>query len=204
VLASGVLVAVERLLIKLRQPASRADELVELRGRLRDQRNAAAGDNERALAHAIRTTKLAIADALHGVSSCSSCASAYPWPLGHYAGGACCGGVTADIFDDNEVGALALAGTRTRDLVPPHDDHAGCAFRGATGCSLAAANRPARCVHFVCDALRRELHARGQLDAIEGALATLDREMREFAAMRRARIDREIASSIVSAIESSR
>jgi hypothetical protein len=197
-----VLVAVERLLIKLRQPATRADELVELRGRLRGHRVAA--PDERALAHAIRTTKLAIADALHGVSSCSSCATGYPWPLGHYAGGACCGGVTADIFDDNEVAALALAGTRTRDLTPPHDDHAGCAFRGATGCSLAAADRPARCVHFVCDALRRELHARGQLDAVEDALAALDRAMREFAAMRRARIDREVAASIVSAIESSR
>jgi len=202
VLASGVLVAVERLLIKLRQPASRADELVELRGRLRDQRTA--GDDERALAHAIHTTKLAITGSLRDVSSCSSCAAGYPWPLGHYAGGACCGGVTADIFDDNELAALALAGTRTRDLVPPHDDHAGCAFRGATGCSLAPAHRPARCVHFVCDALRRELHARGQLDAIESALATLDRQMRELAAMRRARIDREIAASIVDAIESSR
>jgi hypothetical protein len=199
-----VLVSVERLLIKLRQPASRVDELVELRGRLRAQRVAAAGDDERALAHAIRAMKLAIAGELHGVESCGSCATGFPWPLGHYQGGACCAGVTADIFDDNEVAALALAGTRTRHLTPPHDDHAGCAFRGATGCSLPAAHRPARCVHYVCDTLRRELHARGRLDAIESALAALDRDMREFAAIRRARLDREVAASIVDAIQSSR
>jgi len=195
-----VLVAVERLLIKLRQPASRVDELVELRGRMREQLAASVGNDERALARAVHATKLSVGAELHAVSACRSCAVGDPWPGGHYSGGACCAGVTADIFDDNEVAALALAGTRPRHLHAPHGDHAGCAFRGPTGCSLELAHRPARCVHYTCDTLRRELHARGRLDVVEVKLAALDREMRELAAMRRARIDREIADSIVEAI----
>ena len=200
-----MLIAVERLLIKLRQPASRADELVALRGRLRAERRAAAGDDERALARDVRARKLAVSARLTDVTSCRSCATGAPWPRGHYDGGDCCSGVTAELFDDSELAALAHAGTRPRDLTPPAgDDHAGCAFRGAHGCSLALAHRPARCVHYVCDTLRRELYDRGRLDAVEADLAALNAAMQRFTAAREARLQRELSATLVAALVQSR
>jgi hypothetical protein len=192
-----VLIAAERLLLKLRQPASRADELIEVRRRLRDERAASADPEERDLARAVTAAKAAVAGELAEVRSCASCATGAPWPRGHYDGGDCCSGVTAELFDDNELAALAHAGTRPRDLVPPRDDHAGCAFRGAHGCSLVLAHRPARCVHYVCDTLRRELHDRGRLDAIEARLAELNATMQRFVAAHQARLDRELVAPLL-------
>jgi hypothetical protein len=196
-----MLIAVERLLLKLRQPASRADELVELRRRLRDEVASDVDDEERLLAHAVHASKLEVAAELRAVSSCGSCAIRQPWPVGAYDGGACCSGVTAELFDDNELAALAHAGTRTRDLVPPRRDlHAGCAFRGSRGCTLDVAHRPARCVHYVCDTLRRELHDRGKLDAIEAKLADLNRAMQRYVAVHQARRDREVLAPLIAAV----
>ena len=73
---SVVLIAVERLLIKLRQPASRAVELIELRRRLRAERAAAIDDEERALAATVHARKLAVVEQLTDVTSCASCAIA--------------------------------------------------------------------------------------------------------------------------------
>jgi hypothetical protein len=196
-----VLIAVERLLIKLRQPASRARELIELRKRLRTELAAEVDDDERALARSVLAQKRTIAARLDGVTSCRTCATGQSFPVGHYDGGACCSGVTADLFDEHELAALAHAGTRPHDLIPPRDDHAGCAFRGSTGCTLELAHRPARCVHYVCNTLRRELHTRGQLDAIEHELAELDRGMQQFRAVHRARLDREVLAPLIAAIE---
>jgi len=198
-----MLVAVERLLIKLRQPASRADELVELRWRMREEIASDVDDEERLLAHEVRAKKLEVAARLHAVSSCGSCAIHQPWPVGGYEGGACCSGVTAELFDDNELAALAHAGTRTRDLMPPRREaHAGCAFRGSRGCTVDVAHRPARCVHYVCDTLRRELHDRGQLDAVEAELADLNRAMQRFVAVHQARRDREVLAPLIEAVVS--
>lgn len=201
-----MLIAAERLLIKLRQPASRADELIALRRRVRAEVAGAADDEERALAVAVRARKLDVAAELHAVSSCGSCASGQPWPVGHHAGGACCSGVTADLFDDAELAALVHAGTRAHDLTPPAraHAHAGCAFRAGDGCTLEIAHRPARCIHYVCDTLRRELHARGQLDTIETQLAELNAAMQRFTAVHRARADREVLAPLVDAIEAAR
>ncbi|HUJ63126.1 MAG TPA: hypothetical protein VLX92_31730 [Kofleriaceae bacterium] len=199
-------VAVDRLLVKLRQPASRADELIALRERVRAELAGVADAEERAVADELRARKLDVAAELDGVASCGSCARGFPWPMGHHAGGACCGGVTAHVFDDDELAALVQAGTRPRDLAPParSHDHAGCAFRAADGCTLAIAHRPARCVHYTCDALRRELHARGRLDAIEPKLDALGRAMRRFAALHRARTDRDVLAAIARAVARSR
>lgn len=198
-----MLIAVERLLIKIRQPRSRAGELIELRRRLRAELGSAIDDQERALAQEVHARKLAVSAELRAVSSCGSCATNQPWPIGHYDGGACCSGVTGDLFDDHELAALVHAGTRLRDLTPPRDDHAGCAFRGAHGCSLEVDHRPARCVHYVCDTLRHELFDRGQLDGIEDRLAELDRAMQQFKAVHRARVDREVLAPILDAIAAS-
>src|SRR4051794_16365794 len=101
-----MLIAVERLLTKLRQPSSRADELVQLRRRLRDEVASEVDEQERQLAHAVQARKLEVAAALGAVSSCGSCGIRQPWPVGGYDGGACCSGVTAELFDDNELAAI--------------------------------------------------------------------------------------------------
>jgi hypothetical protein len=195
-----VLIAVERLLIKSRQPASRAEVLVELHRRLRDERAAVPADDERALAAEVKARKLAVSAELSGVASCATCATGKPWPRGHYDGGDCCAGVTADLFDENELAALAHAGTKVRHLTAPREDHVGCAFRGPVGCTLELAHRPARCVHYICDVLRRELYDRGQLDAIEARLRELDGAMKAFRAAHRARTDRDTVAPLLEAI----
>ncbi len=199
-----MLIAVERLLIKLRQPASRATELIELRERLRGELDARPDDDERVLARTVRDQKLRVSAVLTGVASCSTCATGQPFPRGHYNGGDCCSGETASLFDDNELAMLVHAGTRARDLVPPRTDHAGCAFRGPEGCTLEGEHRPARCVHYVCTTLRRELHSRGELDAVEAALAELDRRVQQFRAARSARVDRGVLTELFDAIADAR
>lgn len=197
-----MLIAVERLLIKLRQPSSRAAELIAVRERLRDELATVVEPEERELALAVHARKLRVAAEVRAVTSCSSCATGHPFPVGHYSGGACCSGVTADLFDDNELAALAHAGTKPRHLTPParDDAHAGCAFRGSTGCTLAIEHRPARCVHYLCDTLRRELHTRGQLDTVEAQLRDLDETMLRFRAVHQARRDREVLAPLIDAL----
>jgi hypothetical protein len=199
-----MLVRVERLLARLRQPASRADQLVELRRRVRAElASPHVDEEERALARTVHAKKLAVSAALQGVSSCSSCAKGQPSPVGEYDGGACCTAQTLDLFDDVELGALVHAGTRVADLTPPPrtDQHAGCAFRGAHGCSLDGTSRPSRCVHYVCNDLRRELHRRDQLDDIEAKLAELNAAMKAFAIVHKARRDREVLAPLIEALE---
>ncbi|TMQ14028.1 MAG: hypothetical protein E6J90_27435 [Deltaproteobacteria bacterium] len=195
-------VPIERLVMRLRQPASRAAEVAALRQRLRVERASTVADDERGLAGEVARAKRAAAAAFGEVASCGSCAARQPWPVGGFAGGACCAGATASVFDDHELAALAHAGTRPRDLRPPagRDAHAGCAFRGAEACSLALEHRPARCVHYVCDTLRVELHRRGRLDEVEAQLAELERAMRAFTAAHRARQDREVLAPVIDAV----
>ena len=199
-----MVIAVERLLIKIRQPRSRADELIALRQRLRTERARDVDDEERRLAEEVLAKKVAVSAELAAVSSCRTCATGQPWPRGAYDGGDCCAGVTADLFDENELAALAHAGTRPGDLVPPPgaDAHAGCAFRGPTGCTLDGKHRPGRCVHYLCEGLRGELHARGQLDTVEDRLGELNRAMQAFVAVHQARLDLDVVMPILDAIAS--
>ena len=95
---------------------------------------------------------------------------------------------------------LARAGTRPRHLRAPRGDHAGCAFRGATGCTLPPAHRPQRCVHYTCNLLRRELRARGELAPVDELLAELQRLMARFVELRRARLDDELAAPLEAAL----
>ncbi len=199
-----MLIAVERLMIKLRQPASRATELIELRRRLRAELASDPDDDERVLASAILDQKCVVSSMLRAVASCSSCASGHALPNGRYDGGDCCAGVTATLFDETELAALAHAGTRPHHLVAPRTDHAGCAFRGSVGCTLELPHRPARCVHYVCTTLRREIHDRGALDALEGALAELDRRVQRFGAVHAARVDTQVLAPLIDALAAAR
>lgn len=198
-----MLVPLDRLLRRLRQPRTRADELVALDRRLRAARTTAVTAEERALAAEVSARKHELARVLGEVTSCATCAKGHPAPRGLHDGGACCAGDTPALFDDHELAALALAGTRPLDLTAPRsaEPHAGCAFRGALGCSLALAHRPGRCVHYLCDDLRRELHRHARLDAVEEAQAALDQAMRRFVAARTARLDREAAAPLAAALE---
>jgi hypothetical protein len=186
-----VFVRVERLLMKLRQPASRADELNALRQRMRDELVADIRDDERALARDVHAAKLAVSAELTDVTSCAK------------DSGACCAGVTAHLFDDRELAALVGAGTRLADLTPPakHEAHDGCAFRGPRGCTLATEHRPARCVHYVCNELRRELHRKGRLDTVEALLAELNAAMQRFGQVHSERMDREVLEPLIVALQ---
>lgn len=196
----SALISVERLLLRLRQVPSRADELLDVRRRLRRERRARAGEAERTTAAAIRAIKTEVSAALASVDACRACASGKPWPRGAHAGGDCCSGVTADLFDDGEVAALALGGTRTRDLTAPRGDHAGCAFRGTEGCTLAAADRPGLCIYYMCSTLRHELHTRGELAAIDARLAELDRLTTQFLELRRDRLAQDELAPLARAL----
>jgi hypothetical protein len=47
--------------------------------------------------------------------------------------------------------------------------------------------------------LRRELHTRGRVDAIEAELAELDRRVQRFRAVRTARVDRQVLAPLIDA-----
>ena len=117
-----------------------------------------------------------------------------PAPSGVFAGGHCCSGATEDVFGDVEVAALVAGGTRAGDLCAPSTEHAGCAFRGEAGCSLAAADRPNICVRYACRSLSRELFDHGALDRFEHLSGQIERVFADFSTARAARLlDREWA-----------
>jgi hypothetical protein len=195
-----MLIPVERLFTRWRHVPSRADELIALRQRARVERTARATREEREAAHEVRALKLQLSSALAGVTSCASCAEGKPAPRGVFTGGDCCSGVTAELFSDDEVAALAQAGTRARDLTAPRGDHAGCAFRGAMGCTLQPVHRPVRCVTYVCGRLQRELRDRDALAAVDEMICALQTAMTRFRALRNTRIDDELLAPLEAAL----
>lgn len=179
-----------RLVLRARHVRSRADQLLDVHARLRAARRdcPATASDEHRLAREVRERKEQVSAALAGVSACGSCATGKPAPRGVFPGGDCCTGVTGELFSDDELAALAAGGTTQRDLRAPRTEHAGCAFRGDTGCSLAPGDRPERCVTYTCGTLRRELHARGELAEIEALIGELHAAMQRFLDLRRARL----------------
>lgn len=162
-------------------------------------------DDERGLAAQLLALKREMAAATGEVGSCASCAGGLPWPRGAYAGGDCCSGLADNVFSDDEVAALALTGTRPRDLVePPRDDaQAGCVFRGARGCTLDVDDRPSVCVRYACTRLQRELARLGRLDRTEAIARELGTTLVAFTAAHEARTGREWADRELAAIEKS-
>jgi hypothetical protein len=193
-------VAIDRLLVRLRHVPSRAADLIAVRDKLRAERAASPDPEELAAAAKVRRLKRTLANAAGAVSSCSRCGTGMPLPGGEFAGGFCCSASTGDLFTADEVALLAQGGTRLADLAAPRSKHAGCAFRGETGCTLTAEDRPALCVRFHCDDLRRELHSLGRLDAIEEHEQALEAAYKEFALLRAARLDRDELAQLLAGV----
>lgn len=180
-----MLIAAQRLVDRLRHPRTRADELFALRERFaRATSPAEASPEALRLAIELRALRIALSAALAGVESCSGCARRHPLPHGRWDGGHCCGCRTTDVFTDDEVAALRLSGTTPSHLSPPRSEHAGCAFRGPAGCSLAVEDRPNLCVRYLCRELDEELATRGDRREVRALAAALDRTFRRFVGVR--------------------
>jgi hypothetical protein len=178
-----MLIAARHLVDRLRHPRSRADDVAALRRRLARVEGT---EEEAALAREIRRLREALAAAFTTVEACRGCARGHPLPHGRWHGGHCCGCRTEQVFTDDEVAALALAGTTASDLSPPRGDHAGCAFRGPEGCSLPPAHRPNICVRYLCRELEGELRERGELAPIRAIAADLNKAFERLRRMREA------------------
>lgn len=199
----SALIPLRYLVDRLRQPRTRAEEARTLR-----QRFAAEGDadtvstEEAELARELRALRQQMSAAMGAVESCKTCAIGHPPPHGHFAGGHCCGLRTEDAFNDDEVAALRQAGTTSDRFRLPvstvgpdgrivRADHAGCAFRGPLGCSLAVPDRPNLCLRYLCPDLSREVARRGDLAQIEAIGQRMEQVYLRFITVRRARLDAE-------------
>jgi hypothetical protein len=180
-----VLIAAWRLVDRLRHPRSRAEEVAALRRRLAEAKGpgeVSAAEVEAAAE--LRRLREELSAALGAVASCSGCARGHPLPHGRWDGGHCCSGRTEEIWSDADIAALRLSGTSPWSLTLPASDHAGCAFRGPSGCSLAVGDRPNLCVRYLCLDLREELRERGDLPAIKAKAAALGAAMERFSRLR--------------------
>jgi len=181
-----MIIPVRNLVDRVRQPKSRADELIELRRRFDRAAGEEPDDEQLELARELRSLRGQISAALGGVSACGTCTKGvdYP-PEGTFDGGHCCSGNTDYVFSDEEVASLAFAGTRARHLRAPTTEHAGCAFRGELGCTLTAEDRPNVCTRYMCRDLRRELFERGDVMAVQHLVDQLEDRYARFFATRR-------------------
>jgi hypothetical protein len=187
-----MLIPARYLIDRLRQPRSRAEETLALRRRFaREPVGEQLPAAEVVAARELQGLRLKLAAAIGAVESCKTCAVGHAPPHGHFAGGHCCGLRTEDAFNDDEVAALRQAGTGPDDLRLPRGDHAGCAFRGPTGCSLRTQDRPNLCLRYLCPDLTRELHQRGNLPEIEALGAQIEEVYLRFITLRKERLDRE-------------
>jgi hypothetical protein len=170
-----VLLAPRLIVNRVRRKQQRAEDLARLRSMFRQLPGPEQAEAELvALAQRLASLRERMIEALGTVASCGRCATGHPLPFGRWDGGHCCGGRTEQLFTEDEVAAMKLVGVSMRALPTPDSDQAGCAFRGPTGCSLGASQRPNLCVRYLCRDLEREVRLRGdkpELDAIANELA---------------------------------
>jgi hypothetical protein len=175
-------VSLRYLLDRLRHPRSRADELARLRARFAAQPGRWQASLEaRKLARQLCLLRVEMHGRLGRVDICGGCAEGHPLPAGRWDGGHCCGGQTLEIFAPLEVAALKLGGVSALRYRLPDAEHAGCAFRGPTGCSLAAAERPTICLRYVCIELRQALKEDGRWPPIAALNRQLGQRFAQFA-----------------------
>ncbi len=67
-------------------------------------------------------------------------------------------------------------------LCAPSGDHAGCAFRSDSGCTLDPANRANVCVRYVCRDLTGEVARRGDIAQLMALVDQLDETWARFVA----------------------
>lgn len=176
-----MLVLVQHLLRGGRFGRGRGTKLGRLLARFEAQPGFRLADRRlREMAARMLQLKTRLSAELEGVRACSECARGCAMPSGHFDGGRCCGTSTLEVFTQAEVRAMKLAGIAP-PLEPAADgaDEAGCLFRGARGCSLEPAGRPARCVVYVCAELRAELDG-AEPEGIHELRRQLDHAMKEF------------------------
>jgi len=172
-----------------RQAAPGREEVTALRRRLRRlPGGGSVSPSERALAGRLAAKREAITSAIGQVTCCSQCARGRPLPEGRFEGGVCCSGTTSDLFAEDELAALKLAGCRRSEFSTAAVEGGGCAFRGSSGCTLPARNRPNICAAYLCTDLRRELHEKGRLAVVETLVDELGRDFEWFVARREARV----------------
>lgn len=170
------------LLLRWARPRSRALELARLRARFAAMpRRRLAGADAVAVAEELLRLRTELIAALGAVRSCAGCAHGHPLPHGRWGGGHCCGGSTLELFSQLEVWSLVLVGVRARELVAPDGDHAGCAFRGPTGCALSPRERPNVCVLYVCHELRQELEQSGRWPELKEPRRRAEQALRDLA-----------------------
>lgn len=191
------LIPLRYLVDRVRHPKSRAEQLRELRELLAAQADASrASREERRLAAELAALREGMHAGLGEVKSCSRCAEGHPLPNGRWQGGHCCGTETFKLFSRAELAALKLSGTTPAKLVAPRSDHAGCAFRGPTGCSLDVADRPNLCVRFICRELSWELRDRGDRPKLRALSKQIEETFIRFVAARRARLEDEMLEEL--------
>ena len=185
-----LLITAQHLVDRLRQPKTRADEVLSVRRRLVAQPGPSrASEEEVALALELRRLRAELTEAVGAVRSCSGCARGRPLPHGRWNGGHCCGCRTEEVFTDDELAALRLSGTTPAKLVPPRSDHHGCAFRGPEGCSLDVADRPNLCVRFICRELEAELAEGDDFANVKKVARELGTAFTRFSKLRAARLE---------------
>jgi hypothetical protein len=177
---SPVLLPVRDLVRRWREPRSRTVEVESVKRRLARAAQAEARPEAVELARELRELRPVVLAAFEGVSACTGCGEGRSLPHGRWDGGFCCGGRTEGVFDDDEIAALALAGTAPGAMRTPQGDHAGCAFRGPTGCSLDARDRPNLCVRFACRELEAELRKRGDWERVRALTRRLEQTFARF------------------------
>ncbi len=169
-----MLIRAQHLVDRLRHGSERADALVALRRRMVELGHRFAGEAKLVEAAAeLRADRERLASISGESLACHSCARGHPPPAGIYPGGHCCSGHTEELFDDPELLALALVGTRPGALEPAGGPLAGCAFRGSPGCVLPVINRPTRCLAYTCRELEAEISAAGGLAELRRARNTM-------------------------------
>lgn len=179
--------AVRYLLDRLCGPRSRADELLALRRRLTEQDACkTAGETEKRLARRLCELREQLAARLGQVEACARCGET---PTTLWRGGQCCSARTHELFSDPELTALRLTGTKPSDLTHACGEHAGCAFREPTGCSLPVRNRPSVCVGYACRELLVELRRRGDAAVIARLQDELQGVFQRFLSERAARLE---------------
>ena len=179
-----MIVAVRCFADRFQHPGSRAEELKTLRRQFERISREPSSKAMRAAAREMRQQRLAIAAQLGTLQTCRNCAIRYPLPHGRWAGGYCCGTRTDAVFTDDEVCTLVLSGTKGLWLRPPRSDHAGCVFRGPSGCSLRPEDRPNICLRYLCKALVDELRQRGDIKLLDVMCLKLQQMLARFAALR--------------------